>query len=70
MVTLNVLRGATVIFVPTIENGEELCIRVCFSFSSQNQVPQVVIGNFHFSVMIQMALKSFQKVISVSSKTC
>ena len=65
MVTLNVLRGATVIIVPTIENGEELCIRVCFSFSSQNQVPQVVIGNFHFSVMIQMALKFSKSYLSV-----
>ena len=30
-------------FVPTIENGEEFCIRVCFSFfflfSTRNQVP-------------------------------
>ena len=35
------------IFVPTIENGEELCIRVCFSFlfvvSTQNQLPQIII---------------------------
>ena len=37
-------------FVPTIENGDELCIRVCFSFFfffflyfTQNQVPQIII---------------------------
>ena len=28
--------------VPTIENGEELCIWVCFSFFFQ--VPQIMIG--------------------------
>ena len=35
------------IIVPTLENGEELCIGVCFSFFllfTQNQVPQKVIG--------------------------
>ena len=32
--------------VLTIENGEKLCIRVCFSFfSTQNQLPQIIIGN-------------------------
>ena len=30
------------LFVPTIENGEQLCIRF-FLFSTQNQVPQIMI---------------------------
>ena len=36
-----------IFFVPTIENGEELCVRVFqfffFLFSTQSQVPQIVI---------------------------
>ena len=32
-------------FQNDIENGEELCIRVCCSFFfAQNQVPQIIIG--------------------------
>ena len=30
-------------FVPTIENGEELRIPVCFNFVSTKQVPQVTV---------------------------
>ena len=39
-----------VFFVPTPESGEEHCVRVFFSFfcyflfSTQNQVPQIIIG--------------------------
>ena len=37
---------ANKVIVPTIENGEEICIRLCFTFlffSKENQVPQIVI---------------------------
>ena len=38
----------TVVFVTTFENGEELFIRVCFSFFvlffTQNQLPELIIG--------------------------
>ena len=33
------------VIVPTIENGEQLCVRLCLVFfPTQNQVPQLMIG--------------------------
>ena len=64
------------VIVPTIDNREKLCIRVCFIFflfSTQNQVPQIIIGLgrvvYHIkalSVVIRMSsqkkLKKFPSV--------
>ena len=52
------------VVLPTIANREELSIRVCFSFSTKNQIPQINIGTgrviYHikaFSVVIRMTFK-------------
>ena len=66
------------IFVPTIENREELCIRMVyfFLFSRQNQALQIVIGLglgiYHteiLKVVIRTTLKNFEIVFPVSRKT-
>ena len=44
---VSINRPCISLVVPTIENWEELYIRVCFSFflfSTQNQLPQIIIG--------------------------
>ena len=33
------------LFAPIIENGEEQCIRGVLFFSTQNQLPQIIIGH-------------------------
>ena len=65
---------------PTNENEEELCIRVSLSFfvffSTQNQVPQIIIGMgrmiYHikvFSVLIRTTSEIFSKCcLSVEAK--
>ena len=64
--------GRKIIFFSTIEIGDKLCIRVCFSFffvffSTHNQLPQLIIEvnsvicNIEApSVMIRTTLNSFQ----------
>ena len=59
-------RNLLSIFVPIIENGEELCIREFFfcSFCTKNQVTQIIIGKGRviyqikaLSVVIKTAFK-------------
>ena len=59
-------------FGPAIEIGEELCVRVCYSFflfSTQNQVPQIIVGMgrviYHaeaLSVVIRTMLNKFPSI--------
>ena len=55
--------------VPTIENGEELCIRLLEFFSTQNQVqnqvPQIMLG----MVRVIYDIKTLSVVFSLSRKT-
>ena len=65
------------IFVPTIENREELCIRlVFFLLSRRNRALQIIIGLglviYHthiFKAVIQTTLKDFENVFPVLRKT-
>ena len=56
----NFMRIKTLLFVPIIENGEELCIQMFFLsfqlFFSQNQIPQTIIKQgqviYHFEAFL------------------
>ena len=59
------------VFIPTVENGEELCIRGFFLFSTHNQLPQIIIGQGsvinHIKALLVVIRTTFKNLLKIFS---